>query len=99
MKLFEFGLAVYLNVYESVPVNSGPPLVDNFVVVEKKIVPKLNFSFLGLGDFTPKEKFNDLKSGMVCSTDLEKYLCEKFPAEVGHVVQVGTHFYSFLSKQ
>ena len=90
------GLAFYFNVYETTPVESGPPPVENFVVVEKKIVPKINFSFVKLNDFTPKEKFDELRAGMVCSTDLEKYLCVKFPAQVGNVIQVGTMVHVFI---
>ena len=90
------GIAVYFNVYETRPVESGPPPVDNFVQVEKKIVPKLNFAIVGGSDFTPKEKFDELKAGMVCSTDLEKYLCEKFPAQVGNVIQIGTMVHVFI---
>jgi hypothetical protein len=89
-------LAVYFNIYQSTPVESGPPPVEKFVVVEKKIEPKVNFPFVGVNDFTPKEKFDELKAGMVCSTDLEKYLCEKFPAEGGNVIQVGTMVHVFI---
>lgn len=90
------GFAVYYNVYETVPVESGPPPVANVVLVENKIVPKINFPIVGISDFTPKEKFAELKSGMVCSTDVEKYLCEKFPAVVGNVVQIGTMVHIFV---
>ncbi len=98
-QLFGIGIiavAVYYNVYESVPPESGPPPVANVVQVENKMVPKIKFPILGVSDFTPKEKFDELKKGMSCSTDLEKYLCERFPAEVGNVVQVGTMVHVFI---
>jgi hypothetical protein len=87
---------VFFNIYETTSVESGPSSIESFVVFEKTIVPKVNFSFVRLSDFTPKEKFDELKAWIVCSTDLEKYLCEKFPAEGGNVIQVGTMVHVFI---
>ena len=98
-QLFGIGIiavAVYFNVYETVPEESGSPPINNVVQIEKKNAPRTNFSYVGQSDLTPKEKFDELKSGMVCSTDLEKYLCQKFPADVGNVVQVGTMVHIFV---
>ena len=58
----------------------APPVVDETILIDKT-------------DMTPRESFVNLRNDIKCTTDMEKYLCEKIPSSQGNVfgvVQVGT---------
>jgi hypothetical protein len=92
------GSAFYYINYVKVPIVTDlKPIVDKTHVNKKtvKVVPKI--AVVDIADIVPKTKFATILQGQSCTSDLEKYLCEKFPANSPKVIQVGTMMILFLN--
>jgi hypothetical protein len=93
------GAATYYNFFVLEPDVTvvAPPVSKVGEIIPPSGPPKPKYPIVDKLDFTSKERLTDIEKGLACTSDIEKYLCDMFPAEGNGAIQSGTMIHVYLN--